>query len=130
MLGRLQETVAEFHRHGLFLYTWGDANNDYASYMAQREAGIGERRAAAPLPGWAGWAGGLAVGRLSCGLVVGPPWLAAAGAFRRRPAGTGVWSPQARRKVPACVVPRVPQAPPRPAPCASPLPPLDRRNHL
>lgn len=40
VLGRLQETVAEFHRHGLFLYTWGDANNDYASYMAQREAGI------------------------------------------------------------------------------------------
>jgi glycerophosphoryl diester phosphodiesterase len=41
VLGRLHETVAEFHRHGLFLYTWGDANNDFASYMAQREAGIG-----------------------------------------------------------------------------------------
>jgi glycerophosphodiester phosphodiesterase len=40
VLGRLHETVAEFHRHGLFLYTWGDANNDFASYMAQREAGI------------------------------------------------------------------------------------------
>ena len=26
---------------GLFLYTWGDANNDYELYMAQREAGIG-----------------------------------------------------------------------------------------
>ena len=26
---------------GLFLYTWGDANNDYNAYMAQREAGIG-----------------------------------------------------------------------------------------
>ena len=26
--GGLRETVAEFHRHGLFLYTWGDANND------------------------------------------------------------------------------------------------------
>ena len=41
MLGRLRDTVAEFHRHGLFLFTWGDANNDYASYMAQKEAGIG-----------------------------------------------------------------------------------------
>lgn len=42
MLGSLHQAVAEFHRHGLFLYTWGDANNDYASYMAQREAGVGE----------------------------------------------------------------------------------------
>lgn len=36
---------------GLFLYTWGDANNDYDSYMAQREAGIGGHLHL--LPGWA-----------------------------------------------------------------------------
>jgi hypothetical protein len=47
VLGRLHEAVREFHTHGLFLYTWGDANNDYAAYMAQKEAGIG-----AP-PAWA-----------------------------------------------------------------------------
>lgn len=40
VLGRLHESVAEFHRHSLFLYTWGEANNDYHSYMAQKEAGI------------------------------------------------------------------------------------------
>ncbi|PRW21071.1 glycerophosphodiesterase GDE1 isoform A [Chlorella sorokiniana] len=40
VLGRLHETVETFHRQGLFLYTWGDANNDYGHYMAQREAGI------------------------------------------------------------------------------------------
>lgn len=37
----LRDAVATFHAHGLFLYTWGDANNDYASYMAQKEAGVG-----------------------------------------------------------------------------------------
>jgi hypothetical protein len=45
VLGRLHEAVREFHTHGLFLYTWGDANNDYAAYMAQKEAGIGARAA-------------------------------------------------------------------------------------
>ncbi|KAL4420635.1 hypothetical protein ABPG75_010291 [Micractinium tetrahymenae] len=40
VLGRLHDWVAEFHRHGLFLYTWGDGNNDFGSYMAQKEAGI------------------------------------------------------------------------------------------
>jgi hypothetical protein len=39
--GRLHEWVGEFHRRGLFLFTWGDANNDFGAYMAQKEAGIG-----------------------------------------------------------------------------------------
>ena len=35
MLGRLGEVVEEFHRHGLFLFTWGDSNNNIDNYMAQ-----------------------------------------------------------------------------------------------
>lgn len=40
VLSRLNETVKEFHNHGLFLFTWGDVNNDIAHYTAQREAGV------------------------------------------------------------------------------------------
>ena len=50
VLGRLHEAVREFHTHGLFLYTWGDANNDYAAYRAQKEAGIGAPPACGRLP--------------------------------------------------------------------------------
>lgn len=60
----LHAAVAEFHRHGLFLYTWGDANNDYSSYMAQREAGVGALGGSLRAAGGGGGAGqgGEAVG--------------------------------------------------------------------
>jgi hypothetical protein len=35
VLGRLSEVVEEFHRHGLFLFTWGDVNNNMDNYLAQ-----------------------------------------------------------------------------------------------
>lgn len=40
VLPQLTETVAEFHKQGLFLFTWGDINNDIVQYTAQREAGV------------------------------------------------------------------------------------------
>jgi hypothetical protein len=39
VMGRLSDVVLEFHRHGLFLFTWGDSNNDYEIYKAQKAAG-------------------------------------------------------------------------------------------
>ncbi|GAB4820329.1 hypothetical protein N2152v2_007375 [Parachlorella kessleri] len=40
VLGRLQEVVEEFHRHGLFLFTFGDVNNNMDNYLAQKKAGV------------------------------------------------------------------------------------------
>ena len=40
VLGNLAERVAEFHRAGLLLVTWGDANNELLHYEAQRRAGV------------------------------------------------------------------------------------------
>lgn len=40
VLDRLDEVVAMCHRHGLFLFTWGDINNDMASYLKQKTAGV------------------------------------------------------------------------------------------
>jgi hypothetical protein len=32
--------VERFHRHGLFLFTWGDVNNEMENYMRQKNAGV------------------------------------------------------------------------------------------
>ena len=40
VLDRLDEVVAQCHRHGLFLFTWGDVNNDMDSYLKQKMAGV------------------------------------------------------------------------------------------
>jgi glycerophosphoryl diester phosphodiesterase len=40
VLDRLDEIVAMCHRHGLFLFTWGDINNDMESYLKQKTAGV------------------------------------------------------------------------------------------
>ena len=40
VLDRLDEIVAHCHHHGLFLFTWGDVNNDMASYLKQKTAGV------------------------------------------------------------------------------------------
>jgi glycerophosphoryl diester phosphodiesterase len=40
VLPRLHEVVEQFHCHGLFLFTWGEINNDIESYLSQREAGV------------------------------------------------------------------------------------------
>ena len=40
ILDRLKDIVAEFHRHGLFLFTWGDVNNEYMNYAAQKSYGV------------------------------------------------------------------------------------------
>lgn len=40
VLDCLDEAVAEFHGHGLYLFTYGDLNNDINHYLAQRKAGI------------------------------------------------------------------------------------------
>lgn len=48
MLGRLREVVEEAHRHGLFLFTWGDVNNDMEAYMAQVRAALRTLRTLGP----------------------------------------------------------------------------------
>jgi glycerophosphoryl diester phosphodiesterase len=40
VLDRLDEVVAMCHRHGLFLFTWGDINNDMTAYLKQKTAGV------------------------------------------------------------------------------------------
>lgn len=40
VLGNLAERVAEFHRVGLLLFTWGLGNNELRHYEAQRKAGV------------------------------------------------------------------------------------------
>jgi len=40
VLERLTGVVTEFHKHGLFLFTWGHSNNDIASYTMQKLAGV------------------------------------------------------------------------------------------
>lgn len=40
VLAELEARVAEAHRHGLFLFTWGDANNELSAYLAQKAAGV------------------------------------------------------------------------------------------
>lgn len=37
---QIRDLVQEFHRHGMFLFTWGDVNNEMTHYLAQREAGV------------------------------------------------------------------------------------------
>lgn len=40
VMDRLEEVVAQCHRHGLFLFTWGDTNNDMSNYLKQKTAGV------------------------------------------------------------------------------------------
>jgi glycerophosphodiester phosphodiesterase len=40
ILDRLEEVVAMCHRNGLFLFTYGDINNDMAAYLKQKTAGV------------------------------------------------------------------------------------------
>ena len=40
VMDRLDEVVAQCHRHGLFLFTWGDINNDMSIYLKQKTAGV------------------------------------------------------------------------------------------
>lgn len=40
VMGDLEDTVEEFHRRGLFLFTWGDGNNDLECYTLQKTAGV------------------------------------------------------------------------------------------
>ena len=40
VLDRLDEAVNEFHSRGLYLFTYGDLNNDINHYLAQRRAGV------------------------------------------------------------------------------------------
>lgn len=40
IIDNLECTIAEFHRHGLFLFTYGDLNNDLDTYSKQKLAGI------------------------------------------------------------------------------------------
>lgn len=40
LLDRLKDVVKEFHRHGLYLFTWGDVNNTLDNYVAQRAYGL------------------------------------------------------------------------------------------
>ena len=37
---RIHQVVADAHRAGLFLFTYGDMNNDIAYYQAQKAAGV------------------------------------------------------------------------------------------
>lgn len=37
---RIHEVVAEAHRAGLFLFTYGDLNNDIEYYRKQKAAGV------------------------------------------------------------------------------------------
>ena len=37
---RIQEVVADAHRAGLFLFTYGEQNNDIPYYLAQKAAGV------------------------------------------------------------------------------------------
>ena len=37
---RIREVVAEAHRAGLFLFTYGELNNDIPYYLAQKAAGV------------------------------------------------------------------------------------------
>jgi glycerophosphoryl diester phosphodiesterase len=40
LLDRLEEVVKEFHRHGLFLFTYGEVNNKLENYNAQKSYGL------------------------------------------------------------------------------------------
>jgi glycerophosphoryl diester phosphodiesterase len=40
VLKRLKDEVDQFHRAGLFFFTFGDANNAVEHYSAQRAAGV------------------------------------------------------------------------------------------
>lgn len=40
VLKRLKDVVDQFHRAGLFFFTFGDANNAMEHYSAQRAAGV------------------------------------------------------------------------------------------
>lgn len=40
LLDRLKDVVVEFHKHGLFLFTWGDVNNKWENYAAQKSYGL------------------------------------------------------------------------------------------
>jgi hypothetical protein len=40
LLDRLKEVVKEFHRHGLFLFTYGEVNNKLENYNAQKSYGL------------------------------------------------------------------------------------------
>ena len=40
LLDRLQEVVKEFHRHGLYLFTYGEVNNVLENYNAQKSYGL------------------------------------------------------------------------------------------
>ena len=36
----LEEVVRDCHDHGLFIFSWGDANNDLKMYNRQKAAGV------------------------------------------------------------------------------------------
>lgn len=40
ILRSLEETVERFHCQGLFLFTWGDVNNEMENYLRQKNAGV------------------------------------------------------------------------------------------
>ena len=40
LLNRLKDIVKEFHAHGLYLFTWGDVNNKWENYAAQKSWGL------------------------------------------------------------------------------------------
>ena len=40
LLDRLQEVVKEFHKHGLYLFTYGEVNNVLENYNAQKSYGL------------------------------------------------------------------------------------------
>lgn len=40
LLNRLKDVVKEFHRHGLYLFTYGEVNNVLENYKAQKLYGL------------------------------------------------------------------------------------------
>ena len=40
LLDRLKNITEEFHDNGLYLFTWGEANNNWENYSAQRSFGL------------------------------------------------------------------------------------------
>ena len=40
LLDRLKDVVKEFHKHGLYLFTYGEVNNRLENYNAQKKYGL------------------------------------------------------------------------------------------
>lgn len=40
ILDSLHQIVEEFHKHGLYLFTWGDVNNQWENYVAQKAISV------------------------------------------------------------------------------------------